>query len=421
MKQYTKRLAVLLLGGLCFGQSSLHAEEDQPGARPAGMTLSNFQQGPHNRWAFSHIREILPTANIPHEAASVQMLEGSPALPKDVTIPYGGKDVNLDALIREQYGDGILVMKDGKRLVEGYYSELSADKPHLMMSMSKSVVAVLAGIYADKGILDLSKSVAHYLPEMKGSGWGPDSIRSLLDMKDGADFTQAYDDMTSTMTMEDCAAGWRDDDHCPEGGPSTIYEFLPTVKRNEENAGKFIYKSGSTDVVAWVLERVSGKPLATLITEHIWQPMGAEFDANIAVDKGGFAYANGGMSATLRDMGRFGQMVLNRGRVDGKQMAPKAFFDDAMSQGRELTWPSGDSWYGPDPYYRSFFWGVGNGEGDLNMLGIHGQIVHIAPEANMVIVLFSTWPEADPYDGAYGWEISEDVINAIIAKYRDAQ
>jgi CubicO group peptidase (beta-lactamase class C family) len=121
------------------------------------------------------------------------------------------------------------------------------------------------------------------------SGWGPDSLRTLLDMRDGSDYTEDYPDFSTTFRIQDCAIGWTDADYCPENGPNGLYEFLPTIGRNEAKVGKFSYRSGSTNVIGWVLEEATGQPLAELISTHIWKPMGAEYDANITVDAGGRA------------------------------------------------------------------------------------------------------------------------------------
>ncbi len=213
--------------------------------------------------------------------------------------------------------------------------------------------------------------------------------------------------------------GWSDADYCPKDGPRGGYEFFSTVGRNEDNLGKFIYKSGTTDVIGWVLEEATRKPLATLISEYIWQPMGAEFDANITIDSTGFALGDGGMSATLRDLGRFGLLVLSDGRVLGAQVVPAAFIHDIENQPPDPEWPYPVNSDGLKPYYRSFWWGIGNGRGDVEGEGINGQILHVAPGAGMVIAIFSSWPRADVEEGPYGWKASAELEEALTRKFRD--
>ncbi|MDG1708350.1 MAG: serine hydrolase [Emcibacteraceae bacterium] len=398
-----------------YGQSN-----DLMSAKPEGLSKYDLQQAPHNRWTLSNIDQIFPNVKIQNDPSNIRALDGNPVHPENVSFTFNGAETNLDAFLKTQYADGIIVLKDGKVLVEGYYGALNEDKPHLMMSMTKSIAGVLAGIFVEKGMLDLSKTTEYYLPEMKNSGWANDTVRALLDMKDSSAYVEEFLDQSINGWEHMCASDWYDGDDCNADMAKNNYEFLPSVELNPENTGKFIYKSATTDVVGWILERLSGKSQADLIEEYIWKPMGAEHQAYITVDSAGFAMAGGGMNASLRDMARFGQMILNNGKVGNKQLVPEAFIHDAMNQPKEPTWASEEGWYGDDPYYRSFFWGVGDGENTIDMLGVNGQVVRIAPKSNMVIAIFSSWPEMDVTDkDGYGWGWNDALLNALIAKYRD--
>ena len=163
--------------------------------------------------------------------------------------------------------------------------------------------------------------------------------------------------------------------------------------------------------------------VAQLIAEEIWKPIGAEYDANITVDRGGYALAMGGMSATLRDQVRFGQLMLNRGRIGDEQIAPASFFSDVINHPGDPDYPYENS-KDYSSYYRSLFWGVGNGEGDFEALGINGQIIRAAPQANMVIVLNSAWPREEGQtitDGWYdGWDMADSLFSAIKLEFSDS-
>lgn len=395
--------------------------------RPEGITINSAWVGydlksgeelplTDHGWAFSHLRELLPTVDIPIEPLHVMPLRGSPVHPSKINLTLKGKKLNLDEIAKKYHIRGIAVLKDGELLVEGYYGENQRDRPYIMMSISKSIIGTIASIYVDRGLLDLEKTVADYLPKMAVSGWAQDDIRSLLDMRDGSAYDETYDDVGSALMLHSCAIQWLEGPFCPENGPRSSYDFLPTVGRNDSWAGKFVYKSGTVDVLAWVLESVSGMSVAELIAEEIWKPIGAEYNAHITVDRGGYALAMGGMSATLRDQVRFGQLMLNRGRVGDRQIAPEDFFDDVIGHPGDRDWPY-HSEEGYSPYYRSLFWGVGNGEGDFEAAGINGQIIRAAPKANMVIVLNSAWPREEGQtitDGWYdGWDMADSLFAAI--------
>jgi len=404
----------LVLTVLLLGPSISVAEES---GRPDNLTLESFQFGPHNRWAFSHMREVIPTVNIPRDPTQFLVLKKSADFVTDFSVEFQGRQQSIDNIAEQQYIDGLLILKDGDIVFEQYYGSLKPELPHLMNSVSKSVVALVAGKLAAEGVIDLSKPVSHYVPALAESGYAPDSLQTVLDMRDGSDYSEDYPDFTTTFRLQDCAIGWTDADYCPEDGPTSLYEFLPTVGRDASKLGKFSYRSGSTNVIGWVLEAATGQPLAELISEHIWQPMGAEFDANITVDTGGFVLADHGMSSTLRDLSRLGLLVLNDGKALGKEVIPEPFIQDILEQQGDPNWPY-PAPEGDTPSYRSFWWGEGNSGGDVSGYGIHGQFVRVVPEADLVITLYSTWPRADGNGESHGWGATAELMEAMIAKVR---
>jgi hypothetical protein len=409
------RTAILLC--LFTGIFSSSACLAQQGGRPADLTLAGFQFGPVNRWSFSHIREVLPTVNIEHDGNRVLVLERSSEIVSDFSLQFDGRERTIDEIAEDRYIDGLLILKNGEIVFEKYYGHLGEDKPHLMNSVSKSVVGLLAGKLAADGVIDLSRPVSHYVPALAKSGWGADSLRTVLDMRDGSDYSEDYPDFTTSFRLQDCAIGWTDAEYCPEDGPRGLYEFLPTIGRDEANVGKFKYRSASTDVIAWVLQAATGQPLAELISEHIWKPMGAEYDAYITVDEGGFVLADHGMNSTLRDLGRVGLLVLNKGKALGQQVVPAEFIEDLYAQAGDPDWP-----YLPvdglEAYYRSFWWGYGNDERDLYGSGIHGQTVRVAPGAGIVIAAYSTWPLADGVGDEQLWASNDELMDALIEEFR---
>ena len=406
-----------LLAILCAGIIFQSVSFGEQSGRPEGLTLESFQFGPVNRWSFSHLREVLPTVNITRDPDRFLALSPGEDLVTDFSVVFQGREQTIEEIAAHPFIDGLLVIRDGEIVFEEYYGHLTEDRPHLMNSISKSVVALVAGKLADQGVIDLAKPVSHYVPALADSGWAPDSLQTVLDMRDGSAYTEDYPDFTTTFRIQDCAIGWTDADYCPEDGPRGLYEFLPTIGRDESKLGKFSYRSGSTDVIGWVLEAATGQPLAELISEHVWRPMGAEFDANITVDEGGAVLADHGMSSTLRDLGRVGLLMLNGGKAFGEEVIPAAFIQDILTQDGDAAWPyaAGD---GLEPYYRSFWWGEGNSGGDVSGYGIHGQFVRVVPKDRIVIAMYSTWPRADGDGVTHGWDVTAELMEALIDEFR---
>ena len=388
-------------------------------SRPDGITGETWQFGPLNRWAYTHIREIMPTKNIANNSNMVQPILGLINAKDDLRINLGGKTVLLSDAMKSQYVDGILVIKNGRAIAELYDGTLTPERTHLMWSVSKTVTGLTAASVAADGLIDLHKTVGDYVPELSKSGWGQDTLRDILDMRDSSNWVEDYDSPESTVRRQDCADGLLTGSMCIGTDVIGNYKFLPTVGIDKSRRGKFIYKSGSTDVMAWVLEAATGKRFADLVSERIWKPMGAERNAGITVDISGFTLASGGMFATLRDTARIGQLILNRGKVGNTQVIPEDWINDILDH-------KGDTLFSHlgtesidlgtesiNPYYRSFVWGVGDGKGTVFARGVHGQFIYISPSTNVVIAMYSSWPNADGGSPGVGAIASLAILESI--------
>jgi CubicO group peptidase (beta-lactamase class C family) len=380
--------------------------------RPPGLSGETWQFGPLNRWAYTHMREILPTKEIPNDPAAVRPIPGIEDAEDDLTIRLGGEAVLLSAAMADKYVDGILVIRDGKAIVERYDGTLTPDRTHLLWSVSKTVTGLTAASVAADGLIDLDKTVGDYVPALADSGWGADTLRNVLDMRDSSDWTEQYDDPNSTVRRQDCADGLLTGSMCDDTPVVGNYVFLPGVGRDDTRTGNFEYKSGTTDVMAWVLEEATGLRFADLVSERIWKPIGAEKSAGITVDVSGFTLASGGMFATLRDIGRVGLLMLNRGKVDDDEVVPAEWLEDIFSQPGDPDWRL-YGLPGAEPYYRSFVWGIGDGTGAVSATGVHGQRIYVAPLTNIVIAMFSSWPDADGNQSGLGDEATLAFLRAI--------
>jgi hypothetical protein len=354
---------------------------------------------------------------IRRRAEDYHPIPGIDAAADTLTLDWKGQATALSEIMEEQYVDGILVLKNGGAVLERYAGTLTPDRTHLLWSVSKTITGLTAASVAADGLIDLNKTVAHYVPELAGSGWGADSLRDVLDMRDGSEWTEDYAAADSTVRRQDCADGLLTGPDC--AGESVIgnYRFLPEVGRDNARAGQFVYKSGTTDVMAWVLEAATGKRFADLVEERIWQPMGAERDAGILVDTAGFTLASGGIHASLRDVARVGQLMLDRGRVNDHQVVPDAWLEDVFSRRGDRPWPTMPT-DGSKPYYRSFVWGLGDGRGTVQARGVHGQVIHVAPESGIVIAMLSSWPDADGGAAGVGHIPQQKLLQALEAALR---
>ena len=190
------------------------------------VTLANWRRSPWNRWAFHHVSELVPVAVIPTDPSRAK------PLPEELVVPNCLIDgMSIDQVLRETETDGFLVMRDGAILYEWYANGLSADQPHIIFSISKSISAIMAGILASQGKLDPDAPVIRYVPEVAGSAYADCTVRHVLDMTVSIDFDESYLDPESAFARYREAMGWN-----PVGDPAKVpglHPFLTTLPRGK--------------------------------------------------------------------------------------------------------------------------------------------------------------------------------------------
>lgn len=350
---------------------------------------------PQTRWAFSHQRELKATVNVRRGAAAASILPR--ALRDDIDgvafTTVEGEQTTWAQSLEAMFTDGIVVLHRGAIVYETYRGALSAELPHIAFSMSKSFVGLLAAMLAHEGKIDPAAPVARYVPELEGSAFADASVQQVMDMTVGVKYSENYTDPEAEVRTYGIAAGYGKP---PQGydGPRSIVDFLRTLKKQGEHGEAFAYKTCNTEVLAWIVQRVTGKPMAQLISERIWQKIGAEEDASIIVDPAGMAACGGGMSIALRDLARFGEMMRKGGRFNGQQIAPEAVVADIAKGAEPAHFAKAGYHTLPGWSYRAQWWVSHNDLGAYTARGIHGQVCWIAPKAELVIARFASHPVA---------------------------
>lgn len=372
------------------------------GAPPFGedrlVTLENWQDPPGNRWGFQHARELVPTARIRRGFGPVW------ALPRDlrdvlgVQFEVNGSRSSIGRLLDESYTDGFLVLHQGRIAAEHYFNGMLPDSPHLLMSVSKSITAAVAGSLVERNLLDVDAPITDLAPELGGSAFDGVTARHLLDMRAGIRFDENYDNADSDVRI--CEQVYLMRPRVDVDLPADAISYFATLRRDGEHGGPFRYGSILTDVLAWVLERAGGTRFHELVSREIWAPMGAEFDAEVTVDAHGNAMADGGISTTLRDLGRFGLQYLTNETSGRPQVVPATWVADTIRgahDGREVFDASEDQpGFPPGAHYRNCWW-IRSSDGPfLHGSGIYGQNVFVHGPSETVVVKFSSW--AKPLD-----------------------
>jgi len=403
--------AVVLAGG---PPSALAAGEVPDAARSDPVTLGwmtgsppppertirhddgSFLRFPQLRWTLGHWRELFPTRDVSRgRGAVVPLPAGEPADLDGLAFrPIGSDQVmtwaqSLDA----NYTDGIVVLHRGHVVYERYFPSLAADRQHIAFSVTKSFIGTLAAMLIAEGRLDAGAPVTRYVPELADSAFGDATVRQVLDMTTALDFSEDYADPKSSFVAYARAAGLMP---LPPGyaGPATTYEFARSIRKNGEHGAEFHYRSPNTDVLGWILWRVTGLPPDALLQERIWSRLGAEGDAYVWLDRAGVPVAAGGLNARLRDLARFGEMIRQGGRWNGQQVVPAAAIEDIRRGASREAFAFGGYPTLPGWSYRNQWWISHDEHGAFMARGIHGQAIYIDPEAEMVIARFASHPKA---------------------------
>jgi CubicO group peptidase (beta-lactamase class C family) len=360
-------------------------------------TSEGWQLGPTNRWAFSHLREVVRTARVAALPGSARSFEtGEPLdLACAITLPDGSAGT-VDALLEQTFTDGLLVLHRGRIVMERYPAQLTSADTHALLSVSKSLIGCVVGILMDQGVIEEQANITTYIPEFIGRGYDGATVRQLLDMRSGIKYSEHYEDPGAEITMVGQVVDWSP--RVLVDLPTSLYDYLTLLVAAGAHGGPFNYRSCETDVLGWICERASGRRMPQLLSELIWQPIGAEQDADAAVDRAGTVIHDGGLAATLRDLGRLGQMLLNRGRVGDRQVVPEAFVEDTYRGGSDSRAAFGSTSTDtrmPGGMYRNQFWLPYPADRQVLLcMGIYGQMIYIDPARDFVAVKLSSWPTA---------------------------
>ena len=237
----------------------------------------------------------------------------------------------------------------------------------------------MVGSLVEHGAIDVAAEVTAYVPELAGSGYRGASVRDLLDMRSGIRFSEDYLDPGAEVRRIEEAFGWAP--RRSVDGPTGMRAFLTTLEQQGPHGGRFRYRSCETDVLGWICEAATGRRFPDLATDLVWSRLGAEFDANIGIDAEGTGMFDGGISATLGDLARFGLMLCQSGRSPtGAQVVPEWWLADSWAgapDSRDAFAASPDDNRMPGGMYRNQFWFPEPDRSVLLCLGIHGQLVYV--------------------------------------------
>lgn len=350
---------------------------------------SNWLDAPYNRDGFLRVDELSHVVPIPQGDGSVTPLPSSDRKLDGFNVEYSDRYLDLDSWFDITFTDGLLVIHGGEVVVERYTDIMAETDRHLLMSISKSVTSLLCGALVGRGFVRVADLVTDYLPVLRSTAWDGCRIEHLLDMTAGVRWDY-YRDEINIMDVSGYRHSLRAD------LPVSTESWIHSIGAFGRHGDAFRYVSLVTDVLGWVLEQATGQRLETLISRYLWSQIGAEKEASIIVDRQGFRIAEGGLSASLRDLGRLGLMCLTDGLVDGRQIVPRDWLARIRSQHDDLVAKYAASTEHdpatPRAFYHDNWWITDAKHGQFSAVGIHGQWLTIHHPSDTVIVKLSSQP-----------------------------
>ena len=346
-------------------------------------TLDNWRKAPYCHWAFHHVRELVPSAEIQNNPSNIWELDSG---------SFDTSKIGLNEVLIQTDTDAIVVIHDNKLVYETYRHGMTSRDPHILMSVSKSMLGLIAGTLVERNELSEQDLITKYIPELADSAYANATVRNLLDMRVGVFFNEDYLATEGPIIDYRYAANWNPvPKDCEAGDLRSFMSSLTEV--DGSHGGRFHYVSPNTDLLAWVFERATGLRYPDLVSDRLWKPLGAEAPGYMTVDRKGGARAAGGKCFLARDLARVGMMVSNEGQREGLQVIPKKWINDIIYNGDPQAWIDGDFYDDMgkrEMHYRSKWYIWREAEPLVFGLGIHGQFLFVDPTKKISIAWISS-------------------------------
>ncbi|MFL2522685.1 MAG: serine hydrolase domain-containing protein [Candidatus Azotimanducaceae bacterium] len=361
----------------------------------AAYSSANWNQPPHNRHSFQHMSALFATQTIQRSTKSAMAFEYALEDTSQLTYPVSkGATEPLQHFLDSTFTDAFLVLKEGVIVTEEYRNNMRDNTQHLLNSVSKSFVGMLAGIAVEDGLLDTSKYVSAYLPELANSAFSETTVQRALDMTAAVAYSEDYDQPKDDFWHEAAVVGWRPDLQS-DSSPRSLIDYCKERSQTEQGEGeRFHYRTVLTNLCTAVIERATNTPFCEFFAQRLWQPLGPEQDANVVVDPTGLPYMGAGMSACARDLARFGEMLRNDGFCNDQQILPASWVRDTRlgnDELRELFAASDYHGLLPNGHYTNQVWADRESD-EIMCIGIHGQTIYIHRSKQLVCVKLSSHP-----------------------------
>jgi len=373
-------LALIL--ALAIAASAANSADGPEVPEALATARSHFEDAAINPVSFRSTDAFFPVETVANGKAA-RVIRKRQAL--DPVVMLSGKAFAFDDALKATHTNALLVMREGVIVDERYLNGGSENSRFMSWSMAKSISSILVGIAIDKQLINSEdEPIERYVPQMKGTAYEGVTIEQLLTMRDGTSYTEQLPGAESTLDKIRKRSTYRNEKRF------TDLDGL-NLTRTSQPGTQFNYSTLTSTILGRLVEGASGMTLAKFTEKYLWKPAGMEASAYWLLDGAlpqGQAVSGGGFNATLRDYGRLGQMMLDGGRINGKQIVSKAWVEKSTRD-----WSDKPVIPGAPRGYGYQWWTMKTAPGRYEAIGIHGQFMSIDPATRTVIVKLSHWPE----------------------------
>ncbi|TWT05009.1 serine hydrolase [Reyranella sp. CPCC 100927] len=369
--------------------ASAAPQEEQYGrdeGYPVGDRATAFQQR-YLVGTFSNTEKLAPFHTVAAPPHASPLLSTDAMF--DITYTHGDKRKTIEDYLATNPVTGLLILRDTRIAFERYQYDRTAAHRFYSASMAKTVTALLIGIALRNGkIRSVDDTAETYVPDLRGSAYGATPLRALLQMSSGIRYVEQYNG------ADDQARLWRA--MFAQDGPTVLDVLKSFSDRPWPPGTHFNYAGADTMVLGLALRAATGQPLATYLSEKIWQPMSAGANASWLIDRSGQELSSCCLNVTLRDYGRLALLMANDGHANGMQIVPADWIRDMT------TVPDDRAHLKPYVATRSYGYGyqtwiLPGAERQFALLGVHGQAIYVHPRLKLAMVNTAVRPRpVDP-------------------------
>jgi CubicO group peptidase (beta-lactamase class C family) len=365
--------AALLLSAGAVGAASQTAPQG-PLPKPDSQGSYLFWNRAEQWIGYRNIEKIFPT-HVVKRGAKVHPLPKAKSELK-VAYSYKGEPWTADSYMDKADAAGLLVIHHGQIVLERYGHGYGPEQRWTSFSVGKSFSSTLLGAAVRDGqIKSLDDKVTDYLPALKGSAYEGVTIKNVLNMTSGVKWNEDYADPKSDVAL---IKGEKS-----VNGSDPIVTYMARLPREAPPGTKWVYKTGETNLIGSIVRAATHRSMADLLSEKVWKPYGMEKDAVWMLDDAGHEFSGCCLSATLRDFGRYGLFFKGGAKINGKPIVPDDWVKAATTSSDVARKPDGSGygyqwWVRTPPVYEA--------------VGIFGQMIHINPDLDLVMVVQSAWP-----------------------------